>query len=226
MARDTILFDINETVLDLTPLRPKFEIAFDDAGVAATWFASLLHTSTVCALTGVATGFGELAGVMLDKLAARTGVTLSETARREILEGFASLPPHADVRPALERLRAAGYRTIAFTNSSLRLVASQVASAGLSAHFDDVVSVEEVGGFKPDPRVYRFAAERVDRPLGELRLVAAHDWDTHGALAAGLLAAYLDRSCAPYHPFYRRPDFFGATMGEVVERILSSDAAA
>jgi 2-haloacid dehalogenase len=224
MPRDVILFDINETVLDLAPLRPKFEGAFDDAGAAGIWFAMLLHASTVCALTGVETGFGDLAGVVLDRLAAQTGRTLSDAARHEILDGFASLPPHADVRPALVRLRSAGYRTIAFSNSSLGLVRRQVVNAGLSELFDDVVSVEEAGSFKPDPRVYRYAAERADRPIGELRLVAAHDWDTQGALAVGMLAAHLDRSGVPYHPLYRRPDVFGATLDEVVAGILAKDA--
>lgn len=223
MQRDTILFDINETVLDLSDLRPKFEAAFGDAQVTATWFAMLLHSSTVCALTEVKTDFASLAGAMLDTLAGRLGVVLTHEKRTDILGGFAHLPPHADVQPALARLRAAGYRTVAFSNSSLSLVRSQVENAGLSADFDAVVSVEASGSFKPDAKAYRFVAEQVERPLDELRLVATHDWDTHGALSAGMLAAYIDRSGAPYHPLYRRPDVYASSMSEVVDQILASD---
>lgn len=223
MQRDTILFDINETVLDLSDLRPKFEAAFADAQVTATWFAMLLHSSTVCALTEVKTDFASLAGAMLDTLAGRLGVVLTDEKRTDILGGFAHLPPHADVQPALARLRAAGYRTVAFSNSSLSLVRSQVENAGLSADFDAVVSVEASGSFKPDAKAYRFVAEQVERPLDELRLVATHDWDTHGALSAGMLAAYIDRSGAPYHPLYRRPDVYASSMSEVVDQILASD---
>ncbi len=226
MARDTILFDINETVLDLGSLRPKFAAALGDADVTATWFAMLLHSSTVCALTGVETRFADLAGSMLDALAARRGQSLSDRERADILGGFASLPPHPDITPALQRLRSAGYRTVAFTNSSLDLVTRQITNAGLSDHYDEIVSVEVTGTFKPDPRVYRFVAERLDRPIGELRLIATHDWDTHGAMSAGMLAAYIDRSGAPYHPLYRRPDVCAADMGEVVERIIATDSAA
>ena len=78
-------------------------------------------------------------------------------------------------------------------------------------------------GFKPDAAVYRYVAERLERPVDKLRLIATHDWDTHGALCAGLLAAYIDRSGAPYHPLYHRPDVFERTMGDVVERIISID---
>lgn len=224
MPRDTILFDINETVLDLASLRPKFEAVFGDASVTSTWFAMLLHTSTVCALTGVKTGFAALAGTMLEAVAARRGVTMTVEQRDSILSGFASLTAHPDVVPALQTLRSSGYRTVAFSNSSLNLVTSQVSNAGLSEHFDEIVSVDETGSFKPDARVYQFVAQRLERSMGDLRLVATHDWDTHGALSAGLLAGYIDRSGAPYHPLYQRPDVFAATMGEIVAQIIAADA--
>lgn len=223
MARDTILFDINETVIDLGSLRPKFEAVFGDASVTATWFAMLLHSSTVCALTGVRTGFAALAGTMLDTLAARRGIAITEQQRGEILSGFASLKAHDDIVPALKRLRDAGYRTVAFSNSSLNLVTSQITNAGLAEYYDEIVSVEETGSFKPDPKVFQFVGEKVGRPLAELRLTATHDWDTHGAVSAGMMAAYIDRTGAPYHPLYRRPDVFAPTMGGVVDGILSED---
>ena len=223
MPRDTILFDINETVLDLASLRPKFEAAFGEAGVTATWFAMLLHTSTVCALTKVETGFAALAGMTLDNIAARRGVTVSDEQRSDILGGFASLQPHGGVIPALQRLREAGYRTVAFSNSSLSLVTSQITNAGLANLYDRIISVESTGSFKPDPKVYEFVATQVDRPVTELRLIATHDWDTHGAMTAGLLAAYIDRSGAPYNPLYNRPDVFATTMGDVVAQILRED---
>ena len=223
MSRDTILFDINETILSLTSLRPKFKVAFGDERVTTTWFSMLLHTSTVCALTDVRTDFASLASATLDTVAVRLGVVLSDETRSDILGGFASLPPHADVKPALDRLRSAGYRTVVFTNSSLNLVKNQIKDAGLTEHYDNIVSVEQTGSIKPDAKVYRFIAEHLNRPLGELRLVATHDWDTHGALAAGMLAAYIDRSGAPYHPLYHRPDVYAATMDDVVEQIIAKD---
>jgi 2-haloacid dehalogenase len=223
MSRDTILFDINETVLDLSSLKPRFKAALGDESATATWFSMLLHTSTVCALTDTRTDFATLAGAMLDAMAARLGVELPEEMRVGILSSFARLPPYADISPALTELRNAGYRTVAFTNSSLDLVTTQIGNAGLAECFDDIISVEETGGFKPDPRVYEFAANRTGRPIEALRLVATHDWDTHGALSAGMHAAYIDRSGAPYHPLYLRPDIVATTMSGIVERIIARD---
>lgn len=223
MPRDTILFDVNETVLDLSSLKPKFKTAFGDESVTATWFSMLLHSSTVCIVTGVKTNFATLAGTMLDTISARLGVKISDKMRGDILKSFASLPPHEDIKPALTRLRATGYRTVAFSNSSLDLVTTQIGNAGLTEYFDEIVSVEETGSFKPDPKVYEFVARRVGRPIDELRLVATHDWDTHGALSTGMHAAYIDRSRAPYHPQYRLPDVNATTMEAIVEQIIAVD---
>lgn len=225
MKRNTILFDINETVLDLGSLKPLFKSAFGDEGITATWFSTLLHASTICIVTGVNTNFATLAGSMLEAMAARLGVVLSDAVRDDILGSFARLPPHADIKPALTRLRAAGFRTVAFSNSSRNLISAQIDNAGLSEYFDQIVSVEETGSFKPDPKVYAFVATCLGQPRDTLRLVACHDWDTHGALSAGMNAAYLDRTGAPYHPLYRQPDVHATTMGEIVEQIIVKENA-
>ncbi len=223
MKRNIILFDINETVLNLSTLKPKFKATFGDESVIATWFSMLLHSSTVCIMTGVKTNFATLAGTMLESIAARMGIKLSESARDDILSGFASLPPHHDIKPALAQLKSAGFRTVAFSNSSLNLISTQITNAGLLEYFDDIISVEETGSFKPDPNVYKFAAKQLNQPLESLRLVATHDWDTHGALSVGMKAAYINRSGAIYHPLYRQPDICATTMEDIVKLIIEKD---
>lgn len=223
MKRTIILFDINETVLNLSTLKPKFKEAFGDESVIATWFSMLLHSSTVCIITGVKTDFSTLADTMLESIAARMGIKLSQVMRDDILGGFANLPPHQDIKQALSRLKSAGFRTVAFSNSSLNLISTQMTNAGLMEYFDDIISVEEIGSFKPDPTVYKFAAKQLNQPLESLRLVATHDWDTHGALSVGMRAAYINRLGAIYHPLYRQPDIYATTMNDIVKQIIEKD---
>ena len=223
MKRNIILFDINETVLNLSTLKPKFKEVFGDESVIATWFSMLLHSSTVCIMTCVQTDFVTLAATMLESLAARRGIKLSPTMRDDILSGFANLPAHTDIKPALTQLKSAGFRTVAFSNSSLNLISTQMANSGLMEYFDDIISVEKTGSFKPDPTVYKFAAKQLDQPLESLRLVAAHDWDTHGALSVGMRAAYINRSGAIYHPLYRQPDIYATTMVDIVNQIIEKN---
>ncbi|WP_026972736.1 haloacid dehalogenase type II [Aliagarivorans marinus] len=224
MANATVLFDINETVLDLSSLKPLFMQVFGNQSALPLWFSRLLHTSTVCVVTKLPSQFAELAAIALDAEAQRWQVSLSPERRQQILAGFAALKPHPDVEPALKSLRASGLRTVAFSNSSLALITTQINQAGLSEHFDRIISVEGFNSFKPDPQVYQRVAEELGAPIAELRLVACHDWDSHGALNAGMQAAYLDRSGQHYHPLYRQPDIMATSMSEIADLIIARTA--
>ncbi|SIS73749.1 haloacid dehalogenase type II [Neptunomonas antarctica] len=223
MKQTTILFDINETVLNLSVLRPKFKSFFGDECFTDTWFSMLLHASTVSMITDVKTDFASLSKIMLEALAARNGVLISSAEIADILGGFSSLPAHSDIKTALSRLRAEGFRVVAFSNSSRNLITNQIHNAGLDEYFDEVISVEEAGTFKPSPMAYQFASTKLGQPKDKLRLVATHDWDTHGAMSAGLEAAYINRSGAPYNPLFKKPGIYGSTMNEIVDQIIATD---
>jgi len=224
MKRKIILFDINETILELSALKPKFKAAFADENVINIWFSQLLHSSTVCITTNVKSDFSTLAVTMLESIAASRGVVLSKEARDDILQTFANLPPHTDVNKSLAKLKSAGFYIVAFSNSSIKLISAQVANSGLTKYFDEIISVEETGSFKPDPNVYKFAAKKLNRPVESLRLVATHDWDTHGALSVGMHAAYISRTGANYHPLYRQPDINATSMESIVDQIIKRDS--
>jgi 2-haloacid dehalogenase len=84
-----------------------------------------------------------------------------------------------------------------------------------------VISAEEVRLFKPAPEVYLLAARRLGVEQGQVRLLAAHDWDVTGALRAGCAAAFVARPGQVMNPFGPQPDVRGADLGEVVERVLA-----
>ncbi|MEM6367290.1 MAG: haloacid dehalogenase type II [Myxococcota bacterium] len=225
MRSDTILFDVNETLLDLSLLREPFRLAFGSDAALPTWFARVLHASTVCAATGVKTGFKRLAQENLQRTAAEAGVSLTPAAQASLLGTFAHLPPHPDVVPSLRRLRAAGLRCFAFSNSSNELLAAQMRAAGLLDLLEGAISVERFGSFKPDPAVYRGAARLVEREPPSVWLVACHDWDCHGAMQAGLRAAWVQRGRAARLRVYRRPELEARTMEGIVREILGASQA-
>ena len=99
---------------------------------------------------------------------------------------------------------------------------AQLENAGLIELFDHVLSVDEVGRFKPAPEPYLMAAERLGVEPGEMRMVAAHDWDVWGAMRAGCAAAYIARGDAPF-AVGEPPDVVGADLAEVAEAILAVD---
>ena len=221
MKKEVILFDINETVLNLESLKPKFKDVFGSEDALSLWFSKLLHSSTVCIATSVSSNFGELANAMLESVAAHYNCRLTGKKRSELLACFSNLPAHEDIKEALSKLSASGFKTVAFSNSSVNLINAQMNNSGLTNFFDTIISVEDTGSFKPDPNVYKFAAEVLAEPVENLRLVATHDWDTHGALSAGLKAAYIDRTGSEYHPLYLQPEINSKTMGGIVEKIIA-----
>ncbi|OBT13932.1 haloacid dehalogenase, type II [Vibrio sp. UCD-FRSSP16_10] len=221
MPTQVILFDINETVLDLSVLKPKFLHYFADEHYMNTWFAMLLHSSTVCLVTEVKTDFKSLALASLHSLASRLGKPLSDEGCSDILSTMANLPAHHDIKPALTALKQAGFKLVAFSNSSTALLQSQLSNADLIEYFDDVISVESAATFKPSAKAYQYAVDTLALPPSEICLVATHDWDTHGALSCGLKAAFIERLSAFYNPHYQTPDIIGTDMEEIAQQIIT-----
>lgn len=220
------VFDVNETLLDLRALDPTFAQVFGDASARREWFAQMIQSALVATVTGVYAPFGQIGDAALTMVATRRSVMLADDARRQLLGGMRSLPPHPDVRSALERLRAAGLRLAALTNSTAEVAEAQLAHAGLSELFELRLSVDAVRRLKPAPEVYQMAAERLGVPAGEIRLVAAHAWDIAGALRAGCAGAFVARPGMVLDPLVPPPDVVGADMGEVAEQILRVELGA
>jgi 2-haloacid dehalogenase len=220
-----LVFDVNETLLDLGALRDPFARAFGDPAPLGEWFARLLHGSLVATLTDSYEDFASIGRRSLDTLAVRRGRTLSDGDRDEILGAMLTLPAHPEVPDALTRLRSTGFPLATLTNSSPEMARVQLEHAGLSGLFDLMLSVEEVRRYKPAPEPYRMAAERLGVPPLEMRMVAAHDWDVWGAMRAGCAAAYVARSGVPF-ALGRPPEVVGADLSAVADAILVVDEPA
>jgi 2-haloacid dehalogenase len=219
-SKPTLVFDVNETLLDLSALDPLFARHFGDAAQRRLWFAQVLQTSLLQTVLGDYRDFGVCAAAALDLLAARTGRTLGDTAREDILTGLRTLPAHPEVPDALRRLREAGLRLATLTNSSPDMVASQLASADVADCFDAVLSVERARCFKPARAVYDMAARELSATPADLWLVAAHNWDTTGAMHAGWNAAFVQRPGMALGPLDRVPAIVGRDLAEVAEGLL------
>lgn len=192
-APSVIVFDVNETLLDLTTLEPVFERVFGDARVMRDWFAQLILYSEALTLSGLYTPFGELAGGALRMVGTTCGVTVTEADVTELKQAIVSMPALPDAAPALEKLAAAGFRLATLTNSPPGPSPTPLERASLAGHFEQNFSVDAVGRFKPAPETYRHVADGLGVALGDLCMVACHLWDTLGAQAAGCAGALVER---------------------------------
>lgn len=218
------VFDVNETLLDLSAMDVAFARPFSDPPAARrAWFAQMIQSALVGIVTERYADFGRVGGAALRMVAARDDIRLTDEEAHTILHQMRRLPPHPDVRGALERLRDAGLRLAALTNSKHEVAEAQLAHAGIREFFEQVLSADSVRRLKPAPEAYRMAAERLGVPIGQVRLIAAHSWDVAGALHAGCAAAFVARPGMPFDPLVQRPDVVGETLTDVAEQILAAE---
>jgi 2-haloacid dehalogenase len=221
MMPRVIVFDVNETLLDMRALDPLFTRIFGVASARQSWFGQVLQSAFVTTITGRYENFSRIWAAALEMTAVRYGVSLAPDDRTAILAGMRTLPPHPDVPASLERLRSAGLRLAALTNSTEEVAIAQLTNAGISHFFENIFSADIVRRLKPAPEPYEYAAVRLGVPVGRIRMVAAHAWDIAGALSAGCAAAFVARPGVALDPLFPRPDITGADMMEVAEQILA-----
>lgn len=219
---DVLLFDVNETLLDITCLEPFFARVFDDSAVLRNWFAELVLYSQAITVSGLYQPFGQLAVGTLKMVAANHQREISEQDLEEFKSLMGNLPPHPDARPALTRLKAAGFQLATLTNSPPTASPTLLEKAGLSDFFTHQISVDEVGVFKPHPKTYQHSAKQLGVPLSKICVVACHLWDTLGAQAAGCSAAFITR---PNNNLLLvdnvpQPDFVAQDLNDFADQII------
>ena len=143
-----IVFDVNETLLDIEILNPFFERAFGDSRVMRQWFAELILYSQAITLSGSYAPFGQLAVAVLKMVAAMKEVSLTAHDLDNFKNHMGRLPAHHDAAPALEILKNAGFRLVTLTNSAPEASQANLQYAGLSHYFEHQFSVDAVKRFK------------------------------------------------------------------------------
>ena len=223
-VRDRVLvFDVNETLLDLGALDPHFARVFGDAAARREWFATMLQSALLLTVTGPYFDFGSHFRAALALTAERRGVTVPEAEEKAILGAVRRLPAHPEVRESLTRLRDAGFRIAALTNSVGLVEEAQLTNAGIRDLFDEALTADDAKRLKPAPEAYAAAASKLGVPLGRVRLIAAHAWDVAGAMRAGCAAAFVARPGALWNPLLEKPDVWGSDLREVGDQIIARD---
>ena len=219
--RPIIVFDVNETLLDLETTRPTFDRMFDDPAAMRLWFASLITYSEALTLAGVYVPFTDIGGAVLRMLAATRGITISGADATELTDRFASMPPHAEVPAALRRLREHGFRLFTLTDNTLEISGRQLEKAGVIDVFERRFSVDEtVRRHKPAPETYHSVAVELDVDPGHICLIACHTWDTLGAVAAGWQAALILREGNAPLDVGPQPDYIGEDLDAIADQLI------
>jgi 2-haloacid dehalogenase len=216
-----IVFDVNETLLDLETMSPIFERIFGDRQAMRLWFADLILYSEALTLANTYVPFTEIGAAVMQMLAGTRGISISEDQKRELTDRFATMAPHPEVPAALGQLRDAGFRLFTLTDNLLEIQTRQLEHGGVVHYFERRFSVDQaVRRHKPAPEAYAYVETQLGVKPSDLLLVASHTWDTIGAAAAGWHAALIKRPGNDLLSVGPQPDLTGEDLGEIGEQLI------
>jgi len=211
-----VVFDVNETLSDLSPMADRFADLGVPGSMAEQWFAALLRDGFALTAAGASEKFSVIAeGVLRTLLAPEELDRDLDEAVQHVMSGFTALPVHPDVPDGVRALRALGLRLITLTNGSTAVSEKLFERAGLREAFEALLSVEDAGAWKPDPASYAYAARTCRVEAAEVLLVAVHPWDVDGASRAGLSTAWVSRAGRDYPGYFRPPTYTVRALPEL-----------
>ncbi len=214
-----LVFDVNETLLDLKKVKAAIQKQFDDATAFNLWFTTLLQYSMVESITNHYHSFAEIGKATLQLTAANLNKTISKQKIDDILGLITQLPPHPDVKTSLSRLKSLDYRMIALTNGSKEALKAQMEFSEIGQYFDRLFSVEQVKSYKPQPKTYHYVLNEMNIAAEDALMIAAHPWDLAGAKAVGMRTAYIQRDLQIYYPLLDKADIMVTDMDLLVQEL-------
>ncbi|QDG87070.1 haloacid dehalogenase type II [Pseudarthrobacter sp. NIBRBAC000502770] len=215
-AISVIVFDVNETLSDMSPMGERFSQVGAPAELAKLWFATLLRDGFALTASGDNGSFAAIGADALRGLL--TGVELNRplaAAVDHVMAGMTGLGVHPDVPEGIRALAAAGFRLITLSNGSAQIADKLFSEAGIRDAFESLLSVEDAPAWKPARASYEYAAAASGADPAGMLLVAVHPWDIHGAARAGLRTAWLNRTGGSYPGHFETPEFIITALTEL-----------
>lgn len=219
---EAIGFDIYGTLVDPLEMNRELRPLAGDAAdrMGAVWREKQLEYTFRRGLMRDYQSFGVCTLQALRHAARSVGVEVSESEEERLMDEYQSLRAFEDVVPGMEAMRGAGHRMVAFSNGVEETARTLLERAGVLPHLDGVVSVDDVGTFKPAPEVYHYLSRRMGRPKSEVWLVSSNPFDVIGAKTAGLRAAWIQRKPdAVFDPWDVEPDLVAEDLLELSSQL-------
>jgi len=220
---EALAFDMYGTLVDPIRIWKQLEQYFpDDAQrIAEIWRQKQLEFTFRLTAMERYEDFEQVTRKALDYALATTGHSMETQQKNSLMAQYNNLERFADVEPGLQRLKDAGYTMVVFSNGSPAMLSAIMKAANLERYCSGFVSVDEVKVYKPSPIVYRHVANRLGRPLDQVRLISSNPFDVIGAEAAGMQAAWVNRSGGLFDTLASPPEMIVGTLIELADRLAS-----
>jgi 2-haloacid dehalogenase len=216
-----VVFDVNETLLDLRTMEPTFQRVFGDKSAMRLWFANLILYSAALTVAGQYVPFTDIGAAVMKMLADAQGIKIDDADKRELTEKFSTMPPYPEVPGALRKLRNAGFRLFTLTDNLLEVQTRQLEHGGIVDFFERRFSADGVKHHKPSRQAYAHAEKELGVQPSQLFLIASHTWDTLGAVAAGWGAALVKRVGNDVLGVGPQPQIVGDSLNDVANQLIA-----
>jgi 2-haloacid dehalogenase len=220
-ALPLIVFDVNETLLDLETMEPTFQRIFGDKSAMRLWFADLILYSAALTVAGCYVPFTDIGAAVMKMLADTRGIKISDQDKKELTEKFSTMPPHHEVPGALRKLRGAGFRLFTLTDNLLEVQTRQLEHGGIVDLFERRFSADGVKHHKPSRQAYGYVETELGAQPSQFCLIACHTWDTLGAVAAGWQAALIKRVGNDVLGVGPQPHIVGKDLNDVADQLIA-----
>ncbi len=214
---EALAFDVYGTLVDPIGVHVELERHTGDAArrISELWRQKQLEYTFRLTAMERYEDFEWVTHRALHHALAATGFELAAGQVDELMAAYDRLARYPDVADGLDMLRAAGHTLAILSNGTPRMLERLVMNVGLRPPLEEVISVDEVRVYKPSPLVYRHAAERLRRPVDEVRLVSSNPFDVIGAENAGMRAAWIDRSGGVFDTLAEPPRMVVSSLVEL-----------
>jgi 2-haloacid dehalogenase len=216
-----IVFDVNETLLDLETMESTFQRIFGDKNAMRLWFANLIMYSASLTVAGCYVPFTDIGSAVMKMLADTRAVKINDEDKRELLEKFSTMPPHAEVPLALRKLRDRGFRLFTLTDNLLEVQTRQLEHGHIADLFERRFSADGIKHHKPSRQAYAYVEKELGVQPSQLCLIACHTWDTLGAVSAGWEAALIRRPGNDVLAVGPQPQIIGDDLSDVAEQLIA-----
>jgi 2-haloacid dehalogenase len=220
-----LVFDVNETLLDIESMTPLFERIFGDPAAMREWFNQLVMYSMTATLAGYYVDYSSLGQGVFQMLATTHRLAITENDLQSLKQNMLTMPAHPDAAAGLTTLRDNGFRLITLTNSPPNPNGpTALEQAGLARYFDRTFSVDSCRAFKPATTVYQYVCDELAVAPADCMMVAAHAWDTIGAQSAGFSGALITRPGNALLPIdsFPQPAFVANDLHHLAEQLCAS----
>ena len=210
------VFDAYGTLFDFSSAASGCKDALGEQTSALTtlWRDKQLQYTWLRSLQGRHADFWQVTGDALDYALETLGIA-KPALRQRLMDLYLTLRPFPEVPDVLRRLQGAGVKTAILSNGTPAMLATAVASAGIGDLLDAVISVEDVGVFKPHPHVYQLACDRLGIGAENIAFASSNAWDAYAASAFGMRVVWCNRYGQKPERLPGQPDHIVTTLSDL-----------